>query len=158
MLRNVVKLESITDPTGPIEAILRRCNKEQVWICKLTWLLLVLSFALFQNKFHLVSWLQLMIRYVIPKFETTLEFLQHLARRQGRLKKGGIPDSDAAAKIVLQDWLDGRLSYYTMPPAVHSMPAHLSSTVVGELSQEFDIDALMSEERLVLDSLPSSKV
>ena len=43
-----------------------------------------------------------MQRYVIPKFTTTEEFLQHLARRHGRMKKGGIPDLEAAARIILQ--------------------------------------------------------
>ena len=100
-----------------------------------------------------------MERYVIPKFETTLEFLQHLARRQGRLKKGGVPDNEAAARILLQDWIDGRLSYYTVPPEEHQLPTHLSSEVVGELAKEFDIAALLQEEEgQVLSSLPSAKV
>jgi nuclear GTP-binding protein len=138
VLRNVVKLESVEDPVAPAEAILRRCNKDQVCPACLV----------------CVSHAQVMQRYLVPRFESTMEFLQHLARRQGRLKKGGVPDNEAAARILLQDWLDGRLSYYTMPPAEHHMPSHLSSTVVGELAKEFDIDALVDEEKGVLDGLP----
>ena len=100
-----------------------------------------------------------MLRYVIPAFSSTLEFLQHLSRRQGRLKKGGVPDNESAARILLQDWIDGRLSYYTIPPAVHKMPLHMQSTIVGELNAAFDIDALLQdEEQKVLEGLPASKV
>ena len=63
-----------------------------------------------------------MEHYVIPEFRDTHEFLSHLARRTGRLRKGeeeeeeeevtltvgwcagGVPDVDAAAKSVLRDW------------------------------------------------------
>ena len=30
ILKNCVKVESIDDPTAPVSAILRRCNKQQV--------------------------------------------------------------------------------------------------------------------------------
>lgn len=99
-----------------------------------------------------------MQRYLVPKFSSTVEFLQHLARRHGRMKKGGVPDTEAAGRILLQDWLDGRLMYYTVPPEAHKMPAHLSSEVVGQLAKEFDIDALTADEGQVLASLPSGKV
>ena len=42
--------------------------------------------------------------YCIPDFADVQEFLSHIARRHGRLKKGGLPDVDAAAKVVLHDW------------------------------------------------------
>ena len=33
ILRNCIRLEDLTDPLPPIEAILRRCNKAQVSFC-----------------------------------------------------------------------------------------------------------------------------
>ena len=42
--------------------------------------------------------------YGVPDFHTPLEFLALLAKRQGKLKKGGLPDCDKAAKSVLIDW------------------------------------------------------
>jgi nuclear GTP-binding protein len=42
--------------------------------------------------------------YCIPEFADVHEFLAHVARRIGRLKKGGVPDVEAAAKHVLHDW------------------------------------------------------
>lgn len=47
---------------------------------------------------------QIMEHYKVPDFHTALEFLSLLARRQGKLRKGGLPDTDKAAKSVLMDW------------------------------------------------------
>ena len=47
---------------------------------------------------------QMMIHYNLPNYADVHEFLSLLAKRFGRLKKGGLPDSDKAAKSVLQDW------------------------------------------------------
>ncbi|XP_065910056.1 guanine nucleotide-binding protein-like 3 homolog [Dysidea avara] len=90
ILRNCIKLESLTDPVPAIEAILRRCNK-----------------------------LQIMEHYALPEFSTAQEFLCHLAQKTGKLKKGGIPDCTAAAKSLLHDWNTGRITFYTHPPEQH---------------------------------------
>lgn len=45
-----------------------------------------------------------MEHYGIENFHTVHEFLALLARRQGKLRKGGLPDTDKAAKSVLMDW------------------------------------------------------
>ena len=42
--------------------------------------------------------------YCIPEYDDVQEFLSHLAKKTGKLKKGGIPDLEAAAKSVLRDW------------------------------------------------------
>lgn len=44
------------------------------------------------------------------------EFLDKLARMKGRLRKGGEPDLDSVAKIVLSDWVRGRIPYFVSPP------------------------------------------
>lgn len=33
----------------------------------------------------------------------------------------------------------GKITYYTHPPEEHKMPAHISSEIVSEWSQAFDI-------------------
>lgn len=43
-------------------------------------------------------------------------FLDKLARMKGRLLKGGEPDLDAVAKIVLSDWVRGRIPFFVAPP------------------------------------------
>ena len=34
----------------------------------------------------------------------------------GKLIKGNIPDTKAAAKIIIKDWIRGKIPYYTLPP------------------------------------------
>lgn len=47
---------------------------------------------------------QIMEHYGVPTYHDTMEFLAHLARRQGKLRKGGLPDHEKAARAVLSDW------------------------------------------------------
>ena len=117
VLRNCVKLENLADPIAPVESILKRCEQSII-----------------------------MEKYMVPTYSSTTEFLQHLARRLGRLRKGGVPDCVGAARIILQDWNCGKISYYAQPPATHTLPAHLSSSVVAAWSKEFDLDALAKDE------------
>jgi nuclear GTP-binding protein len=44
------------------------------------------------------------------------DFLDMLARAKGRLLKGGEPDIEGAAKVVLADWVRGRIPYFVSPP------------------------------------------
>lgn len=43
-------------------------------------------------------------------------FLDKLARMKGRLLKGGEPDLEGVAKIVLSDWVRGRIPFFVPPP------------------------------------------
>jgi nuclear GTP-binding protein len=43
-------------------------------------------------------------------------FLDKLARMKGRLQKGGEPDLEGVAKIVLSDWVRGRVPFFVTPP------------------------------------------
>lgn len=110
-----------------------------------------------------------MEHYKVPDFHTALEFLSLLARRQGKLRKGGLPDTDKAAKSVLMDWTGylkmsncgnvttwcwttclsellmlfrGRISYFTHPPETHTLPTHVSAEIVSEMGKAFDWDEL----------------
>ncbi|KAK3536953.1 hypothetical protein QTP86_027144 [Hemibagrus guttatus] len=113
ILRNCVKIEQLVDPVPAVEIILRRCSKKQI-----------------------------MEHFGVPDFHTTLDFLALLAHRQGKLKKGGMPDSDQAAKSVLMDWTGGRINYFTHPPETHTLPMHVSAQILTEMSKEFDWDEL----------------
>ena len=70
--------------------------------------------------------------YQIAAFTTCTEFLQQIGRRFGKVKKGGIPDIRAAAKLVLQHWNVGKISYYSLPPETHTMPTHIDATIVSK--------------------------
>jgi nuclear GTP-binding protein len=44
------------------------------------------------------------------------EFLDVLARKSGKLLKGGEPDRETVSKMVLNDWIRGRIPYFVRPP------------------------------------------
>lgn len=46
--------------------------------------------------------------YNINNFSDVDEFLMNVAMVRGKLKKGGVVDSPAAARIVLHDWNEGK--------------------------------------------------
>ena len=39
-----------------------------------------------------------------------------IAKRMGKLLKGGEPDQESIAKIMLNDWIRGKIPYFAMPP------------------------------------------
>lgn len=49
--------------------------------------------------------------YSIPRFDPDdpFAFLSLVARKIGKLRKGGLPDRVQAAKVVLRDWNTGRV-------------------------------------------------
>jgi nuclear GTP-binding protein len=84
ILRNAIKVEDLEDPITPVEALVHKVNRKEI-----------------------------LREYRIPNFNTVNEFLAAVARKTGKLSKGGIPDVNAAAKIVLRDWNNGKIPYYT---------------------------------------------
>lgn len=51
--------------------------------------------------------------YKIPTFTSVDDFLSKVANVRGKLKKGGIADNEAVARIILHDWNEG-LYYQTV--------------------------------------------
>ncbi|KAL2918845.1 nuclear GTP-binding protein nug1 [Polyrhizophydium stewartii] len=118
LLRNCVKVELLEDPSGPVDLIVSRCKKEQ-----------------------------LMQLYSVPFFADTHDFLVQLARARGKLRRGGIPDVDNAARLVIQDWNSGRIPFYTLPPASGvAVESHISSSIVDGWSKEFSLSEIVELE------------
>lgn len=125
-LRNCVNVETMVDVLTPVSAILERCPQPY-----------------------------LMQLYSIPKFPMNdcTAFLALVARAQGKLKKGGVPNIEAAARAILHDWNDGKIKYYCKPPK------HVSgggagegdSVVLGSFSQGIDVNNLGSVGETVID-------
>ncbi|XP_049862646.1 guanine nucleotide-binding protein-like 3 homolog [Schistocerca gregaria] len=126
-LKNAVRVESLMDPMTPASAILQRANREQM-----------------------------MELYNIPEYSTPQEFFSLLAKRMGRFKKGGVPDPEVAARILIDDWNRGKIKYYTVPPE-DITDAHISSAIVQEAVAEFDIASFEAMETEVLGALESSR-
>jgi nuclear GTP-binding protein len=54
--------------------------------------------------------------YRLQKWSNAAEFLAQLACKSGRLLKGGKPDINTTAQMVLRDWQRGIIPFYTLPP------------------------------------------
>ncbi|XP_031502375.1 guanine nucleotide-binding protein-like NSN1 isoform X2 [Nymphaea colorata] len=124
-LRNCKRIEKLDDPISPVREILKLCPAEK-----------------------------LMAVYKLPRFSSVDEFLQKVASLRGKLKKGGVLDMEAAAKIVLRDWNEGKIPYYTFPP-VRNQGEKLESAIVSELGKEFNVDEIYGEESSFIGSLVS---
>jgi hypothetical protein len=62
--------------------------------------------------------------YKLQSWTDTEDFLAQLARAGGRLLRGGEPDANTAAKMVLYDWQRGKIPYFAAPPGhVDAPPA-----------------------------------
>ncbi|KAG0179442.1 Guanine nucleotide-binding protein-like 3 [Apophysomyces sp. BC1021] len=119
-LRNCVKVELLEDPITPVEVIISRCSLEQ--LCGI---------------------------YNVGYFGNAHEFLVLLALQRGKLKKGGIPDTELVARAVLQDWNGGKIPFFTVPPA--AVNVHGDAAVVSAWSQEFDMSQISNDT----DMLPA---
>ncbi|KAI7868981.1 P-loop containing nucleoside triphosphate hydrolase protein [Spinellus fusiger] len=108
-LRNCVKVELLEDPITPVEVIVSRIPREQ-----------------------------LTAMYDVPYFDTANEFLISLARKWGKLRKGGIPDTFTVARTVLNDWNGGKIRFWSEPPAADK--SHISASVVTSWSEAFNMD------------------
>ncbi|XP_042499414.1 guanine nucleotide-binding protein-like NSN1 [Macadamia integrifolia] len=97
----------------------------------------------------------LITMYKVPTFDSVDDFLLKVATVRGKLKKGGIVDVEAAARIILHDWNEGKIPYYTMPPS-RKRDEHLEeATVVSELGKEFNVEEVYKGESSFIGSLTS---
>ncbi|KRX57905.1 Nucleolar GTP-binding protein 2 [Trichinella sp. T9] len=87
ILKGVIRVENVKDAADYIDAVIERVKRE-----------------------YLVR------TYQVPEWKNSEEFLSALAGRSGRLLKGGEPDINTVAKMVLNDFQRGRLPYYVKPP------------------------------------------
>jgi nuclear GTP-binding protein len=124
-LRNCKRIEKLDDPIGPVKEILKLCPARM-----------------------------LVTLYKIPSFDSVDDFLQKVASVRGKLKKGGVVDVEAAARIVLHDWNEGKIPYYTMPP-IRNQGEPSEAKIVSELGKEFNIDEVYNIESSFIGSLKS---
>ncbi|ONH92961.1 hypothetical protein PRUPE_8G204300 [Prunus persica] len=124
-LRNCKRIEKLEDPIAPVKEILKLCPDR---------LLVTL--------------------YKLPSFDSVDDFLHKVATVRGKLKKGGIVDISAAARIVLHDWNEGKIPYYTMPP-VRNQEEPSEANIVSQLGKVFNIDEVYNAESSFIGSLKS---
>ncbi|KAK4492430.1 hypothetical protein RD792_003238 [Penstemon davidsonii] len=124
-LRNCKRIEKLDDPVAPVKEILKLCPENV-----------------------------LVTLYKVPSFDSVDDFLQKVAIARGKLKKGGIVDVGAAARIVLHDWNEGKIPYYTMPPT-RNVEDVAEAKIVSELGKEFNVDEIYGGESSFIGSLKS---
>jgi nuclear GTP-binding protein len=90
LLRGVVRVENVEHPAQYIDAVLRRAQTKHI---ERTYEVKAADYG-----------------------NDAVEFLSILARKSGRLLKGGEPDVDGVAKMVLNDFLRGKIPWFTPPP------------------------------------------
>ncbi|OXV08085.1 hypothetical protein Egran_04152 [Elaphomyces granulatus] len=143
VLLNAVPPKQITDPIPAVNLLLKR---------------LASSKSLFQKMLDVYG--------IPPLFPTngdkTTDFLIQVARKRGRLGKGGVPNINSAAMTVITDWRDGRIQGWVEAPVLQvatstnvasSVPLDVSSGVdtreiVKEWAKEFKIEGLWGDEEV----------
>ncbi|KAK6821099.1 hypothetical protein PG987_015499 [Apiospora arundinis] len=107
LLRGVVRLEKVEQPEQYIRAVLDRVKPHHA-----------------ERTYQIQGW-----------NDDATRFLEILARKGGRLLKGGEPDVDSVAKMVLNDFTRGRLPWFTPPPYVESEEGDVKAGRQGRLGE-----------------------
>ena len=79
--------------------------------------------------------------------DMTTDFLIQVARRRGRLGKGGAPNLESAAMAVLSDWRDGRIQGWIEAPSDESEQGR--KEIVKEWAKEFKLEGLWGNDQEV---------
>lgn len=87
VLKGVVRVEKVKQPEDYVHAVLERVKEEY-----------------------------LQKTYGVTKWESPEDFLEQVARKCGRLLKGGEADISTVAKNVLNDYQRGKIPYFVRPP------------------------------------------
>jgi nuclear GTP-binding protein len=89
LLRGVVRVEIVKNPSQYVAAMLERCQTKHI-----------------ERTYGIKDW----------KDED--DFLELLGRKSGRLLKGGEADIDSVARTVLTDFLRGKVPWFVPPPSL----------------------------------------
>ncbi|CCW60900.1 unnamed protein product [Phytomonas sp. EM1] len=117
ILRNAVRVSDLVNPFAPVQRLLERCTAVQEVVDS------------DDEDAHHHHTLQgsgvhpLAAIYGIGSFPANdvMAFIHLVGLRRGRLTKGGQVDEEATARMILSDWNDGRIAYYTYPPKVDEL-------------------------------------
>ena len=144
VLLNAVPPKQIEDPVPAVSLLLKRLSASEEMLTKL------------------------MDVYGLPPLLTTngdptTDFLIQVARKRGRLGKGGVPNINSAATTVITDWRDGRIQGWMDAPklpiaSVVSMDKNEGGIVgdqkeiVTEWAQEFKLEGLWGDNTEEIES------
>ncbi|KKA26792.1 hypothetical protein TD95_003164 [Thielaviopsis punctulata] len=123
LLRGVVRVENVDNPEQYLPALLAKCKRHHI-----------------ERTYELSGW------------NTHVELLEMIARKSGRLLKAGEPDLDGVARIVIQDFLRGRIPWFTPCPKDEESADAIITDRDGKLGEmprkrKRDDDAEQKEEK-----------
>jgi nuclear GTP-binding protein len=112
LMRGVVRVENVENPAQYVPAVLARCKRhhlERTYDVK-GWAGAAAASSIEEENVVGVP------RSDKQRTEEAIRFLEALARKGGRLLKGGEADLDGVAKMVLNDFLRGKIPWFSPPP------------------------------------------
>ena len=124
LARGCVDAADLADPKGAAEALIKRADPAA-----------------------------LAMRYALPVHGDAERFLAAVARKRGRLRRGGLPDVSAAAADVLRDFARGDVKFYVAPPA---RPAASGAVEIVPALATRDFDPTADDVVLAVADKPSS--
>ncbi|KAI0011919.1 nucleolar GTP-binding protein [Xylariaceae sp. FL0662B] len=124
LLRGVVRVEMVENPEQYIPALLEKVKKHHM-----------------ERTYELKGW------------DDHMHFLELLARKSGRLLKAGEPDVDGVAKMVLNDFMRGKIPWFTPAPVVEGEEGKSMEGREGRLGE-----MPRKRKRDDLDSVPDTSV
>ncbi|CAJ1033795.1 Ferrous iron transport protein B/50S ribosome-binding GTPase, putative [Leishmania lindenbergi] len=117
VLRNAIRVSELVNPFLPVQRLLQRCTAVQQ-ADDYDNTDVTAHQALRNSGLH-----PLALFYGINQFRENdvMDFIEQVGMRRGRFTRGGQVDEEATARMILADWNDGRIPYYTYPPAVDEL-------------------------------------
>lgn len=120
VLKGVVRVELVNHPEDYVEAIMDRVRKEYI-----------------QKTYKIDAW------------TSSIDFLEQMAKRTGKLLKGGEPDTSVVSKMILNDWQRGKIPFYVSPEGYqvpnskkNLKPKVDKKEVEGEVEEEVEVESV----------------
>ncbi|KAL7936797.1 P-loop containing nucleoside triphosphate hydrolase protein [Trichoderma chlorosporum] len=131
VLLNAVPPKQIDDPVPAVSLLLRRLSTTPDLLQKLT------------NVYDIPALLPSSV-----DGDITTDFLVQVARKRGRLGRGGVPNINAAAMTVVTDWRDGRIQGWVEAPvlAVESSNGTAAKSAIKNAGEE----AVMADQKEIV--------
>lgn len=147
VLLNAVPPKQVEDPVPAVTLLLKRMSKKPGMMDKL------------MDVYGLPPLV------TAPNGDPTADFLVQVARKRGRLGKGGVPNIASSAMTVITDWRDGRIQGWMDAPELTVAPALApgqiqqgavigdQKEIVTEWAKEFKLEGLWGEGEVNDDAM-----
>ncbi|EME27284.1 Nucleolar GTP-binding protein 2 [Galdieria sulphuraria] len=118
VLRGVVRTESLRDEAADyIPLLLERVKKQHL-----------------KKTYGILDWTD------------ANDFLEQMAKKTGKLRKGGEPDLNTSAKMILNDYLRGKIPWFIAPPDYCTNMEQEDSTSKGNSIDDTEVSLLEEKE------------